>query len=155
MRGAAEIITALEIEPEQHIYDRGDTGFLVIRNFTSRYVAVGGCNPSYYEERGTGEWLPDNLIRLACAFYTRLDGSHELDHYEIIRPKSILRVSFPTGWISESEGVIRVRQRVSVDCQPPKANAPLHCAGVSNLVSDPILIVEPGTAEEVAPPEIR
>jgi hypothetical protein len=147
--GLFGLFACVDAEPERHIYDRGETGFLVIRNLGHELVAVGGCNPSFYEERVSGSWLPDPLIRPACGFFTNPDGTHELERYEIIRPGSSLRVPFPTDWISEPESVIRVHQRVSVDCEPPKRGQPLRCSGVANLVSDPILIVEPGTAESV------
>jgi hypothetical protein len=141
----------MEAEPEQHIYDLGETGFLVIRNVSDENVAVGGCNPSFYEERFSGRWVPDPLFRPACAFYTNLDGSHELGgRYELIPPRASIRVPFPTWWVSETPGVIRVRHRLSVGCEvPTESGAPLYCSGVTGLVSDPILIVEPGTGETV------
>jgi hypothetical protein len=144
-------VARVDAEPEQRIYDRGEIGVLVIHNFGREPVAVGGCNPSHYEERIASHWMPDPLLRLACAFGTSADGSHELDRYEIIRPRSSLRVSFPTHWINGAEGVIRVKHRVSVGCGRPRRGRPLRCSGVAQLVSDPILIVEPGTADAVAP----
>lgn len=144
------LLSCVEAEPERHIYDRGATGFLVIRNLSRELMAVGGCNPAFYEERVPGHWLSDPLIRPACVFYTDIDGSHELDRYDLILPGSSLRVPFPTGWISGAESVIRVRQRVSLGCRAPIVRGePLHCSGVAQLVSEPILIVEPGTAEAV------
>ena len=145
--GLLGLFARVEAEPERRIYDRGEIGILVIRNFTRKPIAFGGCNPTIYQERVLGHWISDPLLRPACVSGTRPDGSHELERYEIIRPRSSIRVPFPTDWISEAEAVIRVRLRVSIGCHPPKKDEPLHCSGVSLHVSDPILIVEPGTAE--------
>jgi hypothetical protein len=145
------LLSCVVAEPERKIYDRGEIGWVVIRNLTHDTLAVGGCNPSHYDQRIADAWRPDPLLRPACVFGTNPDGSHQLQGYELIRPRGALRVPVPTTWVRGSDAVIRLRQRVSAGCQvPARRGEPIHCASVLNLVSDPILIVEPGTADDFA-----
>lgn len=147
--GLIGMLSCVESEPERPIYDRGEIGVLLIRNPTDDLMAIGGCNPVHGFERVASRWIPDGLMRLACVdFGTAPDGSHELSRYQLIRPQSVTRVGFATDWISQPEATIRFHHRVSVGCRRPAARGgPLQCSGSIQLVSDPILVVEPGTAD--------
>jgi hypothetical protein len=134
-------------------YEIGEAGVLIIRNPSPLPMAIGGCNPVFYEERLPGRWVGDGFLRLACAFFTSLDGEHELQAPRIIPPHGEIEVGFPTDWLSSSPGIMRVRQRVSLGCTPTNSNPrwpdEVTCRRVEVIVTDPIVVFEPGTTETV------
>ena len=53
---------------ERPTYELGETGMLIVRNPSRFPMAIGGCNPTFYQERMPGRWVPDPLLRPACVF---------------------------------------------------------------------------------------
>jgi hypothetical protein len=130
-------------------YEFGESGIVTIHNPTDQYMAHGGCNPNYYLERLPGRWVPDPLIRLACAFWTDENGRHELQYrYTLIPPGGSLDIGFPTDWVASLPAIIRVLIRISKGCTLPAIESdPIVCEGVDVIKTDPIVVFEPGTSE--------
>ena len=142
--------SCVEAKVERPSYEVGEQGVLIIRNPSRFPMAVGGCNPSSYQERLPGRWVPDSLLRPACAFVTEPNGRHSLSQYELIQPRGSIRIAFPTDWLRATPGIMRVLQRVSVGCEfPLNAGDPIICHGVEQITTDPVVIFEPGTTEVV------
>ena len=139
-----------ESEVERPIYEMGETGVLVVRNRSRLPMAIGGCNPTSYQERLPGRWVPDPFIRPACVFTASPDGRHTLEHYQLIRPGGSVIIPIPTDWVGETPAIIRVIQRVSVACERRKRSTrPLNCRGFETITTDPVVVVEPGTTEVI------
>lgn len=129
-------------------YEVGEPGVLIIRNPSPLSMAIGGCNPVFYEERLPGRWVLDGFIRPTCAFGTDEDGRHDIQRPLIIPPHGEVEVTFPTDWLISSPGIMRVYQRVSVGCRPtPGLHDPVTCRGIQTIVTDPIVIFEAGTTD--------
>ena len=127
-------------------YEVGEPGVLIVRNPSPQTMAIGGCNPVFYEERLPGRWVPDGFIRPACAFGTREDGQHEIWYPLLIPPHGEVEVQFPTGWLLSTPGIMRVLHRVSVNrAQHADRTDVVTCGGVDSIVTDPIVIFEAAT----------
>ena len=148
---ASLLVSCVESEVEEPSYEVGEVGTILITNPTPAPMAIGGCNPQFVEIREPGRWrLPANILYLACAFGTSLDGRHTLTHYQLISPGETVPVTFGTRFVEETPAIIRVRQRISVGCdQPDIDGAPITCRGVTHILTDPLPIFAPGTTEEV------
>lgn len=145
--------SCVEAEVERPTYEVGEPGVLVIRNPGRLPMAIGGCNPTFYQERLPGRWVFDPFLRLSCAFFTDLEGKHTLSGYELILPKSSIRLEFPTDWLQSQPGIMRILQRVSVACEFPRhPDEPITCSGVEIITTDPVVIFEPGTSETIGQP---
>ena len=144
------LLSCVEAEVAEPTYEVGQPGTLIIRNGGALHMAVGGCNPVFYQERLPGRWVLDGFIRPACAFFTSIDGTHTLYRYTLIPPHGSIEVQFPTDWLASTPGIMRVSHRVSTLCEPPaEEGAPLTCRGVEGVTTDPIVIFEPGTTETI------
>ena len=148
---AASVVLAfscVEAEVERPTYEVGEAGVLIIHNPSKLPMAIGGCNPVFYQERLPGRWVPDSFIRPACVFFTDLNGKHTLANFKLIPPKASTRILFPTNWLQSEPGIMRILQRVSVACEKPgDPDSPLTCNGVEVITTDPVVILEPGTTE--------
>lgn len=133
-------------------YELGEPGVLIIRNPSTHGMAIGGCNPSFYQERLPGRWVPDPLARPACVFFIREGEPHILPATGFIPPGGSIEVSFPTGWLSQVPGIMRVLHRVSLGCRAaPQFPANVACSAVEQLVTEPLVVFEPGTTDGVGP----
>ncbi len=147
---ALTAFSCVDFEVEHPTYEIGETGVLIIRNPSRLPMAIGGCNPTSYQERLPGRWVPDPFLRLACAFFTDLDGNHTLYGYDLIPPKSSTEIEFPTDWLQSKPGMMRVLQRVSTACDyPSEPGEPIKCRRFETITTDPVVIFESGTTDTV------
>lgn len=143
--------TCAEVKVDRPSFEVGESGSMTIENPTPYLMAIGGCNPVFYQQRLPGRWVPDPFIRPACVFSTDPDGGHTLRSPLLIPPHGKVTLGFPTDWLSSTPGIMRVLQRVSVGCRPldPSTNT-VRCRAAEQLVTPPIVIFEPGTTDTVA-----
>ena len=150
---AVILLSCVEARVEQPTYEFGETGTLIVHNPSRFPMAIGGCNPSYYQERLPGRWVSDPLIRPACVFHSEPGGRHTLTNYQLIRPKQSLDVAFSTAWVAATPAIIRVLQRVSTGCEAVATpGEPLTCHAVEVITTDPVIVFEQGTSDVVALP---
>ncbi len=143
-------LSCVEGEVDRIVYEVGESGTLFLANPSPFPAAIGGCNPMYFEERVIGMWVPDGFLRPACVFGTATDGSHTLDRYQIIPPRGTLAVHFGIYPADAFPAVRRIRHRVSTGCDRPlRDGAPITCRGVESVLTDPFVVLEPGTKDVI------
>lgn len=136
------------LEAEEPTYELGEMGVLVVVNPSPLPMALGHCRPSFYQERLPGRWVPTGPQ--PCGLYTSPNREHVLDQYVIIPAGGSVEVRFPTDWVQSTPAIIRIVQRVSTACEPPRTpGEPLKCHRAEQLTSDPIVIFEAGTTDTI------
>jgi hypothetical protein len=139
----------LEAKLEAVIVEEGASALITVKNTTQANIAFGGCNPAFYEERLPGRWVPDPLLRLACASdVTFEDGRLPAFAYAIAAPGENLTLEIPTSWVSALPAIVRGRFSVKIWCTPP-TDGGFECGDSVQLITDPIVIVEVGTIDTV------
>lgn len=136
----------LEAEPEATVVDKGSVVRVAIENTTGANIGISeGCwGHSTYQERLPGRWVP------APFFYCQAIESppFRTSDYQIARPGEALSVDIPTSWVGELPAVVRGNYVVRTGCTAPE-NGLFDCEDSTVLTTDPVLLVEPGTADTV------
>ncbi len=137
-----------KVKVERPTYELGETGILTVANPSILPMALGGCRPSFYQERLPGRWVPTG--ELPCSLYSVPNSEHVLNEYVVIPPGGSVEVEFPTDWVQSTPAIIRIVQHVSTACEPPKTpGEPLTCHRAEELTTDPVVILEPGTTDTI------